>query len=539
LSPTRILAKDSYFENFEDTLHGWTSVAINSPNSWTYGKVDTSQFPEDAASGSRAWYTDLPAVEIVENSWVQSPCFNFKEFYRPMVSLDIKRSLQRNRDGAVLQYRIDNSNKWINVGSKDDAGLNWYNSKNIYLPPGVGGQRTGWTADEELTIDDQWIKAAHGLDELIGQPAVQFRIAFGSTGDNFYANDGFAFDNFTIRQRNRLSVLEYFTNANTLECKRTDTLVRNLIEKVPADVIDIQYHAAGVLADKINQENLVLPNNRMTVLGISGPPMAVLNGGYEEGQGYPLIYDFSTTPESPNVEDIKLRSFMEPDFKLTTLVYFTPKKLEVSTDVEALKDLSNTDIYLYTIVIQRSIEDPEYEGTNGTTKFCNVAREILPDAGGSPLKESWYSGESKNYTFPYDETYFPLIDDSSIIVVVFLQDDYTREILQAVTIPEYTYPLEIDTATSTAEKLEPQTRVLLYPNPAGELVNLYFEDVPGEAMQFTLYDLSGKMVITDLIDPWQQLYTRSLADLARGLYIVEIRSRKTKRVIHRDKLFHY
>jgi hypothetical protein len=541
LSPTHRLSVDPYFEDFEDTLNGWTSVAaINSPNSWTYGIVDSSTFPKNAASGIRAWYTDLPSPEKVENSWVQSPCFNFKEFYRPMVSLDIKRSFQRNRDGAVLQYRIDNSNNWINVGTWDDVVLNWYNSNSIYSPPGVGGQRTGWTADEELTKDDQWIKAAHGLDELIGQQAVQFRIAFGSTGDNVHENDGFAFDNFTIRQRNRLSVLEYFTNANTEDCERTDTLVRNLIEKVPADVIDIQYHATGALADKINLQNQFLPNNRMTVYGITGLPMALLNGGYDEELGYPFIYDFSKTPESPNVEDIKLRSFTEPDFKLTTIVNFTPKKLEISTDVEALKNLTCRNIYLYTMVIQRLIEDSTYEGTNGTTKFFNVAREILPDAGGSPLKETWSSGESENYTYTYEKTYyFPLIDDSSIIIVVFLQDDYTREILQAATIPEYIYPLVIDTATSTSEKLEPQTRIFLYPNPAKELINVFFNQIPREAMRFTLYDLSGKKVITEVIEPWQQHYTISLWDLEQGLYIVEIRTKNNKRVIHRGKLFHY
>jgi hypothetical protein len=541
LSPTHILSEDSYFEDFEDTLNGWASVAaIDSPNSWTYGVVDSGKFPENAASGTRSWYTDLPSPEKVENSWVQSPCFNFKEFYRPMVSLDIKRSFQRDRDGAVLQYRTDNSNKWINVGSWHDGALNWYNSEKISLPPGVGEQRTGWTADaeEELTIDDHWIKAAHGLDELIGQPIVQFRIAFGSTGDNVYANDGFAFDNFTIRQRNRFSVLEYFTNANTEDCKRTDTLVRNLIAKVPADVIDIQYHATGEEADRINLLNPLLPNNRMTVLGIPGCPMAVLNGGYEEKHGYPFIYDFSAKSESPNVEDIILRSYTEPDFKLTTDVYFTPERLEISTDIEALKKVSNGDIYLYTMVVQRSIEGSEYEGTNGTTRFWNVAREILPDVCGLQLKESWLRGDTENYPVYYDETDFPLIDDSSIMVVVFLQDDYTREILQAVTVPEYTYPVVIDTVTSTSDKLEPKTRVLLYPNPAGELVNVYFEEIPGEAMRFTLYDLSGKKVITDVIEPWQQRYARSLEDLEQGLYIVEIRTHNNRRVVHRGKLFH-
>ena len=540
LSPTiNLLSEDSYFEDFEDGDHGWTSVPADPlQNSWTYGTVDPGEFPDSAESGTQAWYTGLVPYRA-ESSWVNSPCFNFADYDRPMVSIDIKRSLILDKDGATLQYSIDNGNNWRDVGDRNDGGLNWYNSRSIVHP--FGGQYKGWTGELIFTEDDQWYEAAHGLDELYGQESVQFRIAFGSLGgDITESNKGFAFDNFKIRQRNRLSVLEYFTNANTPSCSVTDTTVREIMEQVPADVIDIQYHAIGTQADKMNLENPFLPNNRMAVYGITGPPMAVLNGGYEEGLGYLLIYDFSTSSESPSVEDIKLRSLTEPDFKLTTVVNFTPKKLEISTDVEALKDLQYREIYLYAIVMQRSIEDPEYVGTNGTTKFCNVARKILPDARGSPLKEeAWIKGESDNFPFFYEETYFPLIDDSSITVVVFLQDGNTREILQAVTIPEYTYPLVIDTATSTSDKLELQTQVLLYPNPARELVNVYFEEIPREAMRFTLYDLSGKIVITDVIEPWQQRYTISLGDLEQGLYIVEIRTKNNKRVVHRGKLFHY
>jgi hypothetical protein len=171
-------------------------------------------------------------------------------------------------------------------------------------------------------------------------------------------------------------VLEYFTNADTEDCERTDTLVRNLIEKVPADVIDIQYHydPRGDMPDSLYHDYPIPPNNRGTVYGISKIPMAILNGGSEEGLGYHLIYNFSTSSESPSVEDIQLRSHTEPDFKPATVVNFAYKRLEISTDVGALKDLTCRNVYLYAMVIQRLIEDQAYIGTNATTKFYNVAR---------------------------------------------------------------------------------------------------------------------------------------------------------------------
>ena len=115
--------------------------------------------------------------------------------------------------------------------------------------------------------------------------------------------------------------------------------------------------------------------------------------------------------------------------------------------------------------------------------------------------------------------------------MVFIQDDETGEILQAASNPQYT--------VSTFDELEPPSQVLVYPNPARELVNVYFEESPMEEMRFTLYDLSGKMVITDVIEPWQQHFTRTLGNLEQGLYILEIWSKDRRRMIYRDKMLHY
>jgi hypothetical protein len=112
-----------------------------------------------------------------------------------------------------------------------------------------------------------------------------------------------------------------------------------------------------------------------------------------------------------------------------------------------------------------------------------------------------------------------------------MQDYDTREILQAATNPQY--------VVSAFDETEPPSQVLIYPNPARDLVNVYFEESPMDEMFFTLYDLSGKKVISDIIEPWQQLFTRSIGDIEQGMYIIEIRSSDRKRVLYRDKLLHY
>ncbi len=112
-----------------------------------------------------------------------------------------------------------------------------------------------------------------------------------------------------------------------------------------------------------------------------------------------------------------------------------------------------------------------------------------------------------------------------------MQDEETLEILQATTNPQF--------IVSVADLIESPFQVLVYPNPARELVNVYFEESPEEKMRFTLYDLSGKMVITDAIEPWQQHFTRTMDDVEQGMYILEIRTWDKRRVLYRDKLLTY
>jgi hypothetical protein len=221
----------------------------------------------------------------------------------------------------------------------------------------------------------------------------------------------------------------------------------------------------------------------------------------------------------------------DPDFKLTiTVIQHTPT-LEFSIDIVALRDLERRERTLHAIVLQRKVDNPKYEGTNGITVFRQVARKMLPDASGTYLgNKSWANGDNENVVLTWETPSFELYEDS-ISIVVFIQDDLTLEILQAASNPEY--------AVSTFEGLEPPSQVLIYPNPARELVHVHFEETPVEEMRFTLYDLSGKMVISDVIEPWQQQFKRSLGDIEQGLYIVEIRTGDMRRVLYRDKLLHY
>jgi hypothetical protein len=537
-SPTIKLIVDeeaiSYYQDFEGNIDGWSKDAGDpGQNSWSFEPVSGAVFPYIAASGQRAWYTDLPRPEVLENSWVLSPCFNFQEYYRPMVALDIKGSLDRDLDGAVLQYTADNGKTWTNVGMPDDGGQNWYNSNRII--DGPGGQGIGWTGYIEFETDETWRHSAHALDMLTGAREIRFRIAYGSAGEDTpgISDYGFAFDNFSITRRKRLTLLEHFSNANSSLSPDADLLVRELCNSLPADVIDVQYHSDYPSADMMYTDNPTVSSTRGIFYGNSVVPYAILDGGLDDMHiGAERRYDFDE--RSPSVADIHSRSLTPPDFEIEISNYEVGQfDLKYRIGITALKGLPARERTLYTLVVEDSITGTDYEGTNGQTLFRYVARKLLPDAGGTPLTKSWTEGES----LPVNVEWNPIaswIDKGKMVIIAFIQDDNTRDILQAATTNEY------DPSTGTGKSsARAERKVLLYPNPAGDNINVFFEPRPVNALKLMIYNTSGRLVLSERVAEDQMIQTLELDRLSDGVYIMELRNERNGTLYHRTRFFHY
>ena len=162
-----------------------------------------------------------------------------------------------------------------------------------------------------------------------------------------------------------------------------------------------------------------------------------------------------------------------------------------------------------------------------------MARKILPDAGGTNFNETWTQGVTKSVPLmwsPIDSW----IDLSRTSIVAFVQDDNTKEILQTATTQNY------DPSTGVwTPSLNLEGNVLLYPNPAGERVVLYFEDPPEEDLQMRIYNSSGRLVHTGRVQANESLRTVELSRLPDGLYLLELRSERNSSLYYRTKFFHY
>ncbi|MBP1668025.1 MAG: hypothetical protein H6Q21_391, partial [Bacteroidetes bacterium] len=501
LRPTYPLAEGaSYFEGFESGMAGWISSSDTSgKNSWMLGKPDEPFGSSE--EHAKAWYTHITTEWPPEQSYVTSPCFNFSGIFKPMIKFDMRRLFMENRDGAVLQYTADSGKHWIYLGKLDD-GINWYNSHDIQGKP--GGNVIGWSNIQ----DKQWIEARHNLDMQKGKYNVQFRFAYGSDGTANGTN-GLAFDNVWIGERNKIALIEHFTSSADMASRIADSILDELANSNPLDIIDIQYHTSLSGNDPFNEQNPVDPRTRAALYQLSSVPVAILNGGTTDK----YIFDYSD--DALDATFVKNQSLMDPWFILELHTTLLKNSIVAVADIRPLKEILGHQVTLHMAVIERMVSG--VTGANGDTLFESVLKTLLPDTSYS---EDWYPGvtnKTVSRTWDFDDVY----NSDEVRIIAFIQDENTREIYQAA-IDEY------DLHTALEEKISIPDAAgrgfILFPNPASHEVFIGFDEILDKKAKAELYDINGRLVLSCGLFPGNKLYKINLDDCTEGLFIVRITS---------------
>lgn len=495
IAPTIILKDGAYIADFETETTEWNVGGINS--SWEWGEPQGSII-NTAASGVFAWVTnsggEYPADE---NSAVTSPCFDFRNLVRPMISMDIWSDTEPNFDGAVLQASFDAGVNWTTVGTTD-RGMEWYNATGILADPGnqVRGTtdtRLGWTGR-----DTTWRRAGYRLDELLADSSsVRFRIAFASvTEQNPDAtNNGFAFDNIFIGERDKLALVEYFTDhqAGWEDSLRAD---------IRTNIKDVSLLTYGMPGSPFYEVYSAGPRARALVYGISEPDHIALGG---------------------SIFLNKIELLRQMDFDRSTL---NPVEFEITIDSSrnhpiAITSLSKPDSGVERIVYLAVVEDSVV--VNG--KITNgLLRKFLPDPGGISYRE-WPDDSVVKITM---EPYQWLMGDfpspqivsqyENLRLLVFVQDADTKEIYQVASEKIWSEVVRREDVNrrGTAEELLSILRI--FPNPTQgplfvELPSLFESDV-----MMQVRDMAGRDLAGISLPAREKLHIIDLSHLAQGIY---------------------
>ena len=198
-----------YLQDFETNNGNWISGGTNSD--WAYGTPSKTVI-SNAASGTKCWIVGGltgNSYNNGENSWIQSPCFDFTNLTNPLLTFKVFWETEKKYDGASFKYSIDGGNTWLTLGSINSnngcLGSNWFNTNSITTL-----STDGWSGNIQATSpcpngagngSGGWLSAKHSLVNVAGQSSVQFRFTFAA-GTQCNAYDGFAIDDFKIEQLN-------------------------------------------------------------------------------------------------------------------------------------------------------------------------------------------------------------------------------------------------------------------------------------------------------------------------------------------------
>jgi hypothetical protein len=420
---------------------------------------------------------------------------------------------------------------WERLGDRG-KGLNWYNFGPIVSRPGEdneGGQNVGhigWTG-----IDmSEWTTAKYDLSEIAKDPRadqVRFRIAFSSDGSNpVGANyDGFAFDDFTIKSKSRLVLLEHFTNApSRVEENKYLNALEDQVNQMPSgillrdfdpkEVISIHYQLNSPLVNPIF-DNYRDPRSRVQYYDFFNPNLKTM----VDGTNYP--YNIGGNTINLDHSDLISATLREPKFDIqATILSSADDVLNIQASVTSRTEIPNDRIVVHAAVIEREIVNTF--NIDGIFSFRNVLKKMIPDATGTEFHKAWNPGDTEVLTLNWDlkQDYIKLYDSMELGVIVFVQDKNSREIYQAAYIkapPKY-----LDKVTSTSNILPEFNDCVIYPVPVKDHFTLEFGKALEKDYYYKIVELRGIKLLEGKLERGMERIVIDAEKLPLGVNILII-----------------
>lgn len=476
----------------------WIDEDVSGTSTWQFTRGTALNKAVIMDTPDSVWITNATGpYNASEISFVNSPCFDLAAFTKPVLSLDYWVNTEA-KDGAVIQYSADGGLTWHVLGNLV-TGLDWFNAEDISSDPGQQTQygdlsQLGWSGK----LQDDWKTAKNSLDG-IPLSNIRFRIGFSSDGNDQF--DGFAFNNVKIEERNRIMLVEHFTNINETTGSKAQF---NLINS--PEVVKIQYHTSfpGPDPDPLNQRNAQDNNARSAYYGLTDQsvPLAVIDG-HRNG-----ILSFATNW----FEDyLAKRSLSASPYQLSigTLPSSNPKNLTVQVTIDSISKVSGPKPMLHIAVVEK---------TKGTNQY--VLKKLLPNAAGNLLPNPIIDEFTVVETLQMPDGDYA---KSEIAIIAFVQDEITKDVYQSavLTNPDPNHIPEPSTITST-EDPEYVKNIHVYPNPASRIVNIELPASAAKPTPVVLIDAFGKTVYQSEFKIGEQTKSVTTDAMADGIYMLQL-----------------
>jgi hypothetical protein len=289
------------------------------------------------------------------------------------------------------------------------------------------------------------------------------------------------------------------------------------------EVVKIQYHTAFPANDPINDLNQQMHNARTAFYGITESPTIRIDGNFNTGSigdWRDDLYDERVLTPSP--------------LKLSVSAVTDGAVVKINTTIEntTTEDISVSGINLFTTIVEKNITDSGLLGNSGNSEFIYVAKQMLPSPAGITLPGEILAGAT--YNVP-EITWENLDGGDAIVVFVQSTSGANKNVQQAVILDNPPIPTPV-TGTEDPQYAE---KINFYPNPANHEVNIELPAVVTHSTPVLMFDTYGRMVYENNFAPGEQTKKVNTAELAGGVYIIQISTpegnvaRRKVMVVHR------
>lgn len=499
----------------------WRLEDVNGNSTWAFG-IPTAAKSKMSEITTPAWATGLNTrYNPNERSYLNSPCFNISAIERPVISMNFVLDTDLNREGVVLEYSKNGGVTWLPVGGTN-SGINWFNTSGFGIG-NIGSSPLGWSggswALEDNPEADTLTEARRALDNLanlnqVERTNVRFRFAFATDGFDEY--EGFAFNNFSISSRDRISLVENFTNNEATRYGDNNNVFKNIPD---SEVAKIQYHVGFPDSDSEYEVNTIDPLARAAYYGIPMTDQQIPRSYIDGISDGALDPNNNGTPNLANWADVRFskQSLKTSDFdvQVESLDAADNSYLKVRALVTAKTDIGiGKQPILHLAVVEKSV------GANNVF----VLRKLIPNAIGHALPISM---QEDDFIEVIDSVRIekPQIDVTELALVAFVQDVNTREVFQADLDLNPTFlPNQPTLVTGTEDLAE---YINIYPNPANESFEIELPTKAENRLMVNLIDPVGRATQQLYFEKGEQTKTVNTQNLAQGIYVVQIESGKT------------
>ncbi len=501
----------------------------NLPSGWRHQDV-AEPFNSEPNTSGMIWQTGDPADKITdENSWVESPCFDIRNLDFPLLSMDIYQSVEEGRDGAALQYTINDGETWNLLGD-EGVGVNWYDTRGIVSNP--GNQNVGWSLDAQ-----EWKTARYSLDDLKQEVAdsaasyVRFRVAYSSDAGNApgIETQGFAFDNFTLTSRNRVVMMEQFVNSTQDKTLQQDeeAWLNYFLEGKDEEVVDMRYHNfISHYYDPLFYVNPPDISSRSMEYGATMAQLTMVDG----------VYRCLANSEVEASLYYKERTLTDISFDINVNHAVSGDKLSITADITKLKDDLLNTVGSEKCVVRMAIVQHGYEYEGET--FNNVVIELLPNGEGNVVA-SIPADFAKDESMTVKGSWTPNVTTkgNEFRLVVYVQGIWGVDEIHQVWFQDSIDVPQVTVAAPTESfKSKSGNSFTIYPSPVKEKLNISWYETLESPVQWKLVSMSGTVVKQGITPAGKMREEINTYQLNKGIYLLVTEDLSTLEVDQRKIL---